>query len=216
MDELGIALVSPNVRGSSGYGLEYEELDDGRKREDGVRDIAALLVFSHQTHMINLLTRAGWEARAADPTLHPPYVAAPGSDVRIAELMRGIATEVVDYLLFIDEAPLPDRVRGSSGFAEAFSTAGPLDGKGRSLHELDLSRRLMKYPCSYLIYSPTFDALPPAAKDPIYQRMWQILSGEVTETKYNHLSLADRGAVVEILRDTKKGLPDYFQRRMRP
>ena len=43
MDELGIALISPNVRGSSGYGLEYEGLDDGRKREDGVRDIAALL-----------------------------------------------------------------------------------------------------------------------------------------------------------------------------
>ena len=43
MDELGIALVSPNVRGSSGYGLAYEGLDDGRKREDTVRDIAALL-----------------------------------------------------------------------------------------------------------------------------------------------------------------------------
>src|SRR5206468_4662762 len=136
-------------------------------------DIAALLVLSHQIQMTNLLTRAGWEARAADPTLHPPFVAAPGEDVRIVELMRGIAAEVVDYLLFIEEAPLPDRVRGSSGFAEAFSTAGPRDGKGRSLHELDLGRRLMKYPCSYLIYSQTFDALPPAAKDPIYQRMWQ-------------------------------------------
>ena len=43
VDELGIALVSPNVRGSSGYGLEYEGLDDCQKREDGVRDIAALL-----------------------------------------------------------------------------------------------------------------------------------------------------------------------------
>ena len=42
---------------------------------DGFRaassDIAALLTFSHQTHMTNLLTRASWEARAADPALHP-------------------------------------------------------------------------------------------------------------------------------------------------
>ena len=56
---------------------------------DGYRssssDIAALLVFSHQTHMTNLLTRAGWEARAADPTLHPPYVADPAEDDAIAE-----------------------------------------------------------------------------------------------------------------------------------
>jgi hypothetical protein len=219
------------VTGSSGsarhLGNMVDALDGRPNRElssveglfdaDGYRstlsDIAALLVFSHQTHMTNLLTRAGWEARAADQTLHPSYVAAPGEDVRIAELMRGIATEVVDYLLFIDEAPLPDRVRGSSGFAETFSTAGPRDGKGRSLHELDLSRRLMKYPCSYLIYSPTFDELPPAAKDPIYQRMWQILSGQEREARYRSaLSLADRQAIVDILRDTKKGLPLYFQK----
>ena len=109
---------------------------------DGYRstfsDIAALLVFSHQTHMTNLLTRAGWEARAADPTLHPAYVAEPGENDRIAEMMRGIANEVVDYLLFIDEAPLPERIHGSSGFAERFSTTGPRDSQGRSLHELDL------------------------------------------------------------------------------
>jgi hypothetical protein len=183
---------------------------------DGYRalssDIAALLVFSHQTHMTNLLTRAGWEARAADPTLHPPFVAAPGEDVRIAELMRGVAEEVVDYLLFIDEAPLSSDIRGMSGFAERFSTSGPHDEKGRSLHELDLSRRLMKYPCSYLIYSPIFDALPRAAKDPIYARMWEVLSGQETDPRYRSaLSLADRRAIVEILRATKKDLPSYFQ-----
>ena len=33
-------------------------------------------------------------------------------------------------------------------------------------------------PCSYLIYSSAFDALPPSAKDPIYKRLWEVLSGE--------------------------------------
>ena len=219
------------VTGSSGraehIGNKVPALDGHPSRElasasglfdpDGFRattsDIAALMVFSHQTYMTNLITRAGWEARAADPRLHPPFVAAPGEDARVAGVMSGVANEVVDYLLFIDEAKLTDRVRGSSGFAERFSTAGPRDRKGRSLHELDLNRRLMKYPCSYLIYSPTFDQLPPGAKDPIYRRMWQILSGNERQARYRSaLSLADRRAIVEILRDTKKDLPPYFQK----
>jgi hypothetical protein len=182
---------------------------------DGYRvlssDIAALLVLSHQTRMTNLLTRAGWEARAVDPTQHPPFMATPEQNVQIAEMMRGVATEVVDYMLFIDEAKLTDRVRSSSGFAERFSTVGPIDRKGRSLHELDLHRRLMKYPCSYLIYSPAFNALPPAAKDAIYKRLWQVLSGEERGARYRSaVSLTDRQAIIEILRDTQKDLPPYF------
>jgi len=70
----------------------------------------------------------------------------------------------------------------------------------------------MKYPCSYLIYSPAFDALPPRAKDPIYKRLWDVLSGEERDPRYQTaLSRADRHAIIEILRDTKKDLPSYFQ-----
>lgn len=42
-NELGIALVLPNVRGSTGFGKSFVALDDGEKREDSVRDIGALL-----------------------------------------------------------------------------------------------------------------------------------------------------------------------------
>jgi len=175
-------------------------------------DIVAHLVLTHQAGMTNLLTRAGWEARAADPSLHPLLTPDPGMEGRIVMMMSGIASEVVDYLLFIDEAKLTDRVRGGSGFAERFSTSGPRDRRGRSLYELDLNRRLMKYPCSYLIYSPAFDALPPLAKSPIYKRMWEVLSGQEQAPQYRSaLSLADRQSIVEILRDTKKDLPRYFQ-----
>jgi len=189
---------------------------EGLFDSDGYRtltsDVVAHLVLTHQAGMINLLTRAGWEARAADPTLHPPFTPSPEQDARIAVFMNGVASEVVDYLLFVDEAKLADRVRGGSGFAERFAANGPRDRKGRSLYELDLNRRLMKYPCSYLIYSPAFDALPPLAKDPIYKRMWEVLSGQEQDPRYRSaLSLADRQAIVEILRDTKKDLPQYFQ-----
>jgi len=43
VDELGVAIVAPNVRGSSGYGRRYLALDDGLLRQDAVRDVSALL-----------------------------------------------------------------------------------------------------------------------------------------------------------------------------
>jgi hypothetical protein len=183
---------------------------------DGYRalssDIAAHLVFTHQAGMTNLLTRAAWEARAADPLLHAPSTSAPEDEGRVASMMAGIATEVVDYLLFIDETRLTAPVRGASGFAGRFASLGPSDRKGRSLRQLDLTRRLLKYPCSYLIYSPAFDALPPSIEGPIYRRLWEVLSGEERADRYRSaLSLADRTSIVEILRETKKDLPKYFE-----
>ena len=41
--ELGVAVVAPNVRGSDGYGKTYLTLDNGKLREDSVKDIGALL-----------------------------------------------------------------------------------------------------------------------------------------------------------------------------
>jgi hypothetical protein len=173
-------------------------------------DIAALMVFAHQAQTINLMIHAGWEARAADPALHPGTP--PASEALLAPVLRAAAEDVVDGLLFIDEARLDGRVQGASGFAERFAAEGPRDRKGRSLRQLALAGRLMRYPCSYLIYSPMFDALPPSMKRLIYQRLWQVLSGAEKDARYRAaLTLADRQAIVEILRDTRPGLPSYFK-----
>jgi hypothetical protein len=79
------------------------------------------------------------------------------------------------------------------------------------LRQLDLDRWLMKYPCSYMIYSDAFDALPEPAKDLVYRRLWQVLSGQDKDARYARLSATDRRAIIDILRGTKKDLPDYFQ-----
>ncbi len=170
-------------------------------------DIVALLVFDHQMHMMNLITRVGWEVRCAlyDKT----------SSRALAGLLRESANELVDYLLFVDEAPLPGPVRGTSGFAGQFASRGPRDSRGRSLRQIDLQTRLLRYPCSYMIYSQAFDRLPEQARSAIYQRMWQILSGGEKGSRYTRLSLADRQAIVEILRETKPGLPKYFEQVIR-
>jgi len=149
-------------------------------------DIVALMVFEHQAHMMNLLARAGRS--------HP--------------IDSETVNEVVDYMLFADEPPLADKVASTSGFAEEFAARGPFDAKGRSLRQLNLEHRLMRYPCSYMIYSDAFAGLSAEAKDAIYRRMWRILSGEENRPR---LAADDRRAIVEILRDTKHDLPDYFR-----
>jgi dipeptidyl aminopeptidase/acylaminoacyl peptidase len=45
VNELGFVVLAPNVRGSSGYGKNYLALDNGRLREDAVKDVGALLVW---------------------------------------------------------------------------------------------------------------------------------------------------------------------------
>ena len=170
-------------------------------------DVVALMVLGHQTHAVNLLTRLGWEARVAEYEAAPERTSPTPGTGRV----RQAAVDVVDYLLFVDEAPIGRRIEGSSGFAEKFSSTGPKDRLGRSLRQLDLERRLMRYSCSYMIYSEAFDALPPSAKSLVYQRLWKVLSGKVSDEPYSRLTPADRQAIVEILLDTKEDLPSYFQ-----
>jgi hypothetical protein len=175
-------------------------------------DVTALMVLEHQGHLTNLLTRLGWETRAA------AYEAQSGGSIsplrvsaRAPFSFDAAVIEIVDYLLFVGEAPLPGRVEGTSGFAEQFAQRGPFDRQGRSLRQFDLERRLMRYPCSYMIYSAVFDELPAKSRAAIYRRMWQILSGAERSEKYAGLSDTDRAAIVHILRDTKKELPEYFR-----
>lgn len=152
-------------------------------------DLVALLVLEHQAKMLNLITRVGWEARIGEK--------------ESGRTIEQAAAELVDYLLFIDEAPLPGPITGTARFAEVFASQGPRDRRGRSLRELNLDTRLLQYPCSYLIYSAPFDALPDNAKAAIYARMWEILSGEERDARYAGLTPADRRAIVEILAETK-------------
>ena len=173
-------------------------------------DIVALMVFEHEMHVMNLFTLAGWQVRYSeyeDRTSDDPVDRLGTTEA----VLREAANSVVDAMLFVNEAPLPNAIQGTSGFAQMFSSEGPRDAQGRSLRQFDLKTRLMRYPCSYMIYSPAFDALPKDLKDAIYDRMWIILSGRERGAKYARLSPADRQAIVEILRATKKDLPDYFQ-----
>ena len=112
-------------------------------------------------------------------------------------------------MLFVDEARLTDTTAGTSDFAAGFSALGPRDRFGRSLRDLDLERRLLRYPCSYLIYSDAFRALPTIVKDRVYGRLLEILISKDRSETYAHLSRDDREAILQILLDTHDELANY-------
>ena len=178
-------------------------------------DIVALMVLEHQTQMHNLITRANFETRSA---LHYNQIMNEAmerpDDYLSDSTQRRIDTvceKLVEYLLFEDEFQLQDPIVGTSGFADEFVARGPFDSRGRSLRQLDLKSRLMRFPCSYLIYSEPFDHLPELAKEQVYRRLWDVLSDPEPDDRMAHLSQADRQAIREILSETKSDLPDYWR-----
>jgi hypothetical protein len=175
----------PNLQG---------RIDTARYLSPG-SDIVALLVLTHQMKMQNLITRANYETRFALSQETEPAM--------IHQRIARVAEPLLQYLLFRNERPLAGPVRGTSHFANDFQKSGPFDSSHRSLRQLDLRTRLMRYPCSYLIYSPAFDSLPAELKTYLWRRLFEILSGQDKSQPYETMSAADRLAVLEILRDTK-------------
>ncbi len=157
-------------------------------------DIVALMVLGHQTHVHNMITSGVYELRDAEEK---------GLSGKMNDIVKDAGERIVRAMLFAGEAPLTEPVLGTSSFAAEFKSQGPRDKRGRSLRELDLQRRLLRYPLSYLVYSKSFDAMPGGLKDYVYRRFREILSGEDTSADFARLSESDRKAIFEILKETK-------------
>lgn len=180
-------------------------------------DIVALMVLEHQTHMTNLITRVGYEARMAiqssqaiQKALGEPTGLLTESAVR---RINNAAEEMLEYMLFAEEAQLTDRIEGTSGFAEAFTKSGIRDKRGRSLRDFDLSRRIFQYPLSYMIYSEAFDNMPVEVRDRLLHRLWEVLRNGDSKPAFRHLSAEDRQNIFEIFTETKQDLPDWWMKR---
>jgi hypothetical protein len=154
-------------------------------------DTVALLAFDHQSRAINLITRLDWEARIA------------GEGAASSPAIRSLVDDLAAYLLFVDEAAMPVPLTPLPGFAEHLRARTPADSRGRSFGQLDLATRLLRYPCSYMVYSASFDALPRDVRRAVYGRMREILSGVRVPAAYARVAPEDRRAVEEILRETK-------------
>jgi hypothetical protein len=179
-------------------------------------DLVALMVLEHQGEAYNRLTRANFLTRVAlyeQADLNKAF-GRPANErsESITRRIQSACEPLVQYLLFCDEAPLTEAVTGTSAFAKEFTARGPFDSRGRTLREFDLRSRMFRYPMSYLIHSRAFDGLPAEAREQVYLRLWEVLSGKDQTKQFAHLTAADRQAVLEILRETKKGLPGYWKK----
>lgn len=172
-------------------------------------DISALLVFDHQVTMHHRLVEAAYRARQAlfDSKLDPGE-----TDVR--KLAEGRSIEefgegrdkVIDYMLFREEIAIP-KVVCNPDFRRAFLSNRRPDKKKRSLKDLRLDGRIFENRCSYMIYSPTFEHLPPMLKGAIYRRLHEILTAKNPVEGFEHLEQDEKRRILEILHDTKSDLP---------
>jgi hypothetical protein len=172
-------------------------------------DAVALLVLEHQTETHNCITRANYgtllalrDERIIADALGEKIDANHHSDSTVSRI-KSACEPLVQALLFANEPKLPAPIQGSSSFTTEFAQSGPRDSKNRGLRDFDLQTRLFKYPCSYLIYSASFEGIPGAAKAQIYSRLQEILTGKDATKTFTHLTAVDRNAISEILRDTK-------------
>ena len=172
-------------------------------------DIAALLVFDHQVTMHHRIVEASYRARQSifDSKLDP-------RETNVSKLAKGRSLEefiegrdkVIDYMLFREEVAIP-KVSCAPGFRRAFTANRLPDREKRSLKDLRLDGRIFENRCSYMIYSPSFEHLPPMMKGAIYNRLHEILTAKKPVDGFEHLGQDERQRILEILRDTKKDLP---------
>lgn len=188
---------------------------DGKYLTDS-SDLVALMVMEQQSQVHNAIARASFTTRKTmayqlimNDALDRPadYVSA-----STERQLNSAAKNLVDHLLMKGEFQLSSPVAGSSSFVEDFQTTAIFDSKQRSLRQFDLQTRLFRYPCSYLIYGPTFDALPKPMLERVYQMLNQVLDGDDTQ-EFEHLSGDDRAAIHEILIDTKPSYAQFVRRR---
>ena len=198
-------------------------------------DAVALLVLSHQTQAHNLITLTNYKNRIALYDLARKQASAagdaPAGNVVPTALTTGArpvdlpeatrrqfekpAEQLLRYFLFVDEAPLSgldSQALINSPFAKEFAARGLRDSKGRSLRDFDLRTHIFKYPLSYLIYTDAYDAIPEPARSYVNHRLFQILTGADQDEDFAaRLKPEDRRAVLEILLETKSGLPDEWK-----
>ena len=173
---------------------------DTSKYHGSGSDIVALMVLEHQVHMHNYVARLNIEAKQ--------MLAAYGH----VRYIRAQVDAFLRYLLFTEEFPIVGKIEGNADFVRDFEASAIRDSKGRSLRDLDFTKRMFKYSCSFLIYSPSFDAIPPQIKEVILQKLHDILTGKNDDPQFARLTAEDRKAILEILIETKKTLPDYWRK----
>lgn len=169
-------------------------------------DIVALMLMEHQVQFHNFVTKASYTARQTrhyDSQMNKVFEREPDyqSDTSFRRI-NSAAEKLVAYALFANEYKLESPIRGTEKFIKQFGKSAIRTSDGRSLRDLDLQTRLLKFPCSYLVYSDSFNALPDEMLMVVKAKMLSVLSGKNQSPDFEHLTAEDRKNILEILTQT--------------
>lgn len=186
---------------------------EGGRYPRATSDIVALLMHDHQVHVHNVLCTANQEARIAlfrwpamRELLQLPADSPPAGSCLV--VLNSQAEKILEALLCKGEAAYPaEGVQGDGAFERAYAASRRADGQGRSLRDLDLRTRLLKYRCSPLIYARTFEAMPKELRVVVLRRLSAGLLAANPPPEFAHLPVDERRAIHEILTATLPGLP---------
>ncbi len=200
-----------NLMGTSvpGQGIEKQKVEPGQMSDLGLHlrptsDILPHLVHEHQLGFENRVFHAAYlmrqwlaEGRGSLP-------------MRVKPEFEELAEELARYILFVDEAKLPERgIEGDADFMRDFQRNRREAAGGLALKDFDLKTRLFKHRCSYMLYTDSWQKLPAVLKERVYFRMAEGLREQ--NPTYRHLEPAERLAIRAILKQTLPGLPPWWR-----
>jgi len=201
------AKIDGHLNREAGANLDaLPEISRPKSHLEPTSDIVALMLLEHQTQFHNRVTAASWTTRQA---LHhqaemnklfdrPAEYRSDSTNRRI----KSAAEDLVKYLFFSDEFELTSPIEGNSKFSSEFESEAIRSSKGLSLRDLDLNKRLLKHPCSYLVYTESFNSLPKTMLELVKKQMLAVLHGEDQRKEFSHLSANDRQYILHILTET--------------
>ena len=177
------------------------KIDAGRYPR-ATSDIVALMVLEHQCDLHNRMTAAAmryrrthWLGKLLDKDSDPDSETA-------GRLADEDAKDIVERLLFKDEAEIGDGVEGAEAFQNAFTRRFPKTAGGDSLADFHLGSRLFKNRCSYMIYSQAFAQLPERIKSATLKRLRAVLDGAEAQEEFAYLKEPERRRISAILKET--------------
>ena len=158
-------------------------------------DLAAHLLHEHQAGAVNRMARAQYLARELKGS--------PAGNV--AERLDAEARDLARYLLFADEAPLPAPLDdGDRRFREDFVRSRRAV-EGRSLRDLDLQTRLLRYRCSYMVHTSQFEGLDPGIRVRVLGWIARALSDGPRPAGLDHLEASERAVIRGVLTREVRG-----------
>ena len=188
-------------------GLQTEPLPPGERFDWAIfpvatSDVLAHLLHEHQAGFVNRVVETHYRLRTALANGRGRFLEADRAD------MERQVEELTRYLLFADEAELPDGgIAGDPLLKEEFLATRRPAANGESLRDFDLKTHLFRNRCSYMIYTPLFQSLPEGFRRRIYQRMGRALAASPADAEFAHLRPDEKARLRAILAETIPGWP---------